>query len=129
MTTVSIHMPENTGLTGFTLYLRKTSDGTLVNTGGDSMTESPASSGRFTATVSEAWTETLAVVVLDSNSLAVRDGWLASGETIIKDSYPATTGVLEEIAKIPKEGETRRYTQVAASADDRTADVTIGASL
>jgi len=88
MTTVSIHMPENTGLTGFTLYLRKTSDGTLVNTGGDALTESPASSGRFTATVAESWTETLAAVVLDSNSLAVRDGWLAVGETIIQDSYP-----------------------------------------
>ena len=129
MTTVSIHMPENTGLTGFTLYLRKTSDGTLVNTGGDALTESPASSGRFTATVAEAWTETLAAVVLDSNSLAVRDGWLAVGETIVKDSFPAVPGVMTEIAKIPKEGETRRYTQVAASGDDKTADVTIGESL
>ena len=89
MTTVSIHMPENTGLTGFTLFLRKTSDGTLVNTNGDALTESPASSGRFTATVAEAWTETLAAVVLDSNSLAVRDGWLANGETIVRDGYPA----------------------------------------
>ena len=88
MTIVSIHMAENLGLTGFTLYLRKTSDGTLVNTGGDALTESPASSGRFTATVAESWTETLAAVVLDSNSLAVRDGWLAVGETIIQDSYP-----------------------------------------
>jgi hypothetical protein len=62
MTTVSIHMPENTGLTGFTLYLRNTSDGTLLNTGGDALTESPASSGRFTATVAESWAETLAAV-------------------------------------------------------------------
>lgn len=129
MTTVSIHMPENTGLTGFTLYLRKTSDGTLVNTDGDALTEDPAGSGRFTATVAEAWTETLAAVVLDSNSLAVRDGWLAVGETIVKDSFPAVPGVMTEIAKIPKEGETRRYTQVAASGDDKTADVTIGESL
>ena len=109
MTTVSIHMPENTGLTGFTLYLRKTSDGTLVNTGGDALTESPASSGRFTATVAESWTETLAAVVLDSNSLAVRDGWLAVGETVIRDAYPtdltdikgagwsSTTDTLEKI--------------------------------
>ena len=88
MTTVSIHMPENTGLTGFTLYLRKTSDGTLVNTDGDALTESPASSGRFTATVAESWTETLAAVVLDGSSLAVRDGWLAVGETIVRDGYP-----------------------------------------
>lgn len=96
MTTVSIHMPENTGLTGFTLYLRKTSDGTLVNTGGDALTESPASSGRFTATVAESWTETLAAVVLDSNSLAVRDGWLAVGETIVRDGYPGLTTEQEQ---------------------------------
>lgn len=92
MTTVSIHMPENTGLTGFTLFLRKTSDGTLLNAGGDALTESPASSGRFTATVAEAWTETLAAVVLDGNNLAVRDGWLASGETIVRDGYPSSGG-------------------------------------
>ena len=92
MTTISIHMPENLGLSGFTLYLRKTSDGTLVNTGGDALTESPASSGRFAATVAESWTETLAASVLDSNSLAVRDGWLAVGETVIRDSYPSASG-------------------------------------
>ena len=88
MTIVSIHMAENLGLTEFTLYLRKTSDGTLLNTGGDALTEDPAGSGRFTADVGESWSETLAAVVLDSNSLAVRDGWLAVGETIVRDSYP-----------------------------------------
>ena len=91
-TTVSIHMPENLGLSGFTLYLQKTSDGTLVNTGGDALTESPANSGRFIATVAESWTETLAASVLDGNGLAVRDGWLAVGETVIRDSYPSASG-------------------------------------
>ena len=131
MTTVSIHMAENLGLVnGFTLYLRKTSDGTLVNTDGDALAEDPPDSGRFVATVAEAWTETLAAsVVKDSSGLAERDGWLAVGETIVKDSLPAVPGVMTEIAKIPKEGETRRYTQVAASGDDKTADVTIGESL
>ena len=127
MTTVSIHMPENTGLTGFTLYLRKTSDGTLVNTDGDALTESPASSGRFTATVAESWTETLAAVVLDGSSLAVRDGWLASGETIVKDSYPAVPDISSELAKVPKAGSTHRYTQVASDSNLKTADVSIGA--
>jgi len=93
MATVSIHMPENTGVTGFTLYLRKTSDGALVNTGGDAMTETPSGSGRFTATVAEAWTETLHATVLDGSSLAVRDGWLADDSTIVQDSYPATVTV------------------------------------
>ena len=34
-----------------------------------------------------------------------------------------------EIAKIPKSGETRRYTQVAADSGNKTADVSIGAPL
>lgn len=92
MTTVSIHMAEQTGQSGLTLFLRKTSDGTLLNTGGDSLSESPASSGRFTATVAEAWTETLAASVRNGSSLTVRDGWLASGETIVRDAYPSAGG-------------------------------------
>lgn len=86
MTTVSIHMPEQTGLTGQTLYLRKTSDGSLLNTGGDSLTESPASSGRFEATVAEAWTELLHATVKSSGGLAVRDGWLNVGDTMVRDA-------------------------------------------
>ena len=111
MTTVSIHMAENLGLiNGFTLYLRKTSDGSLVNTGGDALAEDPPDSGRFAATVAEAWTETLAAsVVKDSSGLAERDGWLAVGETVIRDAYPtdltdikgagwsSTTDTLEKI--------------------------------
>ena len=92
MTTVSIHMAEQSGQSGLSLYLRKTSDGTLVNTGGDSLTESPASSGRFTATVAETWAETLAASVQNASSLIVRDGWLAEGETIVRDAYPSSGG-------------------------------------
>jgi hypothetical protein len=85
-------MPEQSGQTGLTLWLRKTSDGTLVNTGGDVLSESPASSGRFTATVAESWTETLAASVRNASSLTVRDGWLADGETLVRDAYPSTGG-------------------------------------
>lgn len=88
MSTISIHMPEQTGLTSQILYLRKTSDGVLVNTGGDALTEAPASSGRFTATVGETWAETLSVTVKSSDGFAVRDGWLAVGGTIVLDGYP-----------------------------------------
>jgi hypothetical protein len=34
-----------------------------------------------------------------------------------------------ELAKVPKSGETRRYTQVASSTGNKTADVSIGAPL
>lgn len=92
MPTVSIHMPEQSGETGQVLYLRKVSDGTLLNAGGDALAESPASSGRFTATVAESITETLHAVVV-SGSLTVRDGWMASGETIVRDGYPELSSV------------------------------------
>ena len=85
-TTVSIHMPEQSGQTGQALWLRKTSDGTVVNTGGDSLTEAPASSGRFIATVTEAWTELLHASVVKS-ALTVREGWLSVDATVVKDSY------------------------------------------
>lgn len=91
MPTVSIHMPEQSGQTGQLLYLRKTSDGTLLNAGGDALTESPASSGRFTATVAETISETLHAAVV-SGGLTVRDGWVAAGETIVRDGYPSGGG-------------------------------------
>lgn len=92
MTTVSIHMPEQSGQTGLTLFIRKTSDGTLLNAGGDALSESPASSGRFVATVAETWTETLAAAIRNAGGLTVRDGWLAAGETIVRDAYPSAGG-------------------------------------
>lgn len=92
MIVVSIHMPEQSGQSNLTLLLRQTSDGALLNTGGDALSESPASSGRFVATVAETWTETLAASVRNAGSLTVRDGWLASGETIVRDAYPSSGG-------------------------------------
>lgn len=92
MTMVSIHMPEQSGQSGLTLFLRKTSDGTLLNAGGDALSESPASSGRFIATVAETWAETLAASVRNASSLTVRDGWLAVGETIVRDAFPSSGG-------------------------------------
>jgi hypothetical protein len=85
-------MPEQSGQTGLTLFLRNASDGALLNAGGDALTESPASSGRFTADVAETWAETLAASVRNASSLTIRDGWLAVGETIVRDSYPSGGG-------------------------------------
>lgn len=95
MPTVSIHMPEQSGETGLSLYLRKVSDGALLNAGGDALTESPASSGRFTATVAETISETLHAAVV-SGGVTVRDGWVAAGETIVRDGYPGTGALTSE---------------------------------
>lgn len=91
MAEISIHMPEQSGQTGQTLWLRNTSDGTLLNAGGDALAESPASSGRFVATVAEAIAETVHCSVV-SGSLTVRDGWLAVGDAVVRDAYPSSSG-------------------------------------
>lgn len=88
MTTVSMFLPSMSGTSGNTLWLFKSSDYSLVNASGDALTES-GTSGWFTADVAEAWTETLAATVLDTNSLASGYGWLAVGETQVKDTQPA----------------------------------------
>lgn len=95
MTTVSIHMPEltqgTTGLaSGYTLKLSKPSDRSAVNGSGDSLLWAGAKF--LTAVVAETWSETLAVSIENASGLAVRDGWLASGETIVRDAYPSAGG-------------------------------------
>ena len=88
MPTITIHMPEQTGQTGLTLFIRKTSDGNLLNAGGDALTESPAASGRFVATVAETIAQVSHCTIRNAASLAVRDGWLSAGGTIVVDGYP-----------------------------------------
>ena len=86
MPTIVVHAGELTGLTGMTLELR-TLAGVITNTGGDALTESPASSGRFTATVAETISETHYAVVKLSSGVTARDGWLPRGATMIQDAY------------------------------------------
>jgi hypothetical protein len=88
-TTKTIFMPENTGRTGLVLELRLPA-GTLVNTGGSALTETPASSGRFTATVTQPITETLNATVKTAAGVAIREGWLADSSDLITPDYPVT---------------------------------------
>lgn len=91
MPTISLFAPELSGETTLTLELRVATSGVLTNAGGDALTESPASSGRFTASVDEA----LAVLhqaVVKSGPLTLRDGWLPAGETLVLDAYPSAGG-------------------------------------
>lgn len=90
MATIAVHAPELTGVTGLTLYLYSLA-GSVVNTGGDSLTETPSSSGRFVADVAETLGATTHARVHDASGV-VRDGWLPNGTTLIVDTYPATSG-------------------------------------
>jgi hypothetical protein len=80
--------PELTGETGLTLYLYTTA-GVLINTGGDALSESPASSGRFVATVAESISAIASARLHDAVG-PVRDGWLPVGSTLVQDEYPDT---------------------------------------
>ena len=95
MATVSMFLPSMSGTTGNTLWLYKSSDFSLVNTGGDALTES-GTSGWFTADVAESWTETLAATVLDTNSLASGYGWLAVGSTQIVDATAVLDSAVQD---------------------------------
>lgn len=86
MPTIAIHAPELTGETGLTMFLYSLA-GVLANTGGDTLTESPESSGRFEATVAESLSGIYNARVHDAGGV-VRDGWLPDGGTLVVDSYP-----------------------------------------
>jgi hypothetical protein len=90
MPTVAVMAPELTGLSGLSLYLYAT-DGTLLNSGGDALSESPSGSGRFTCTVGETIAALYHARVHDASGV-VRDGWLPSGTTLVIDSYPCESG-------------------------------------
>jgi hypothetical protein len=91
MSTVIVFAPQLSGTTGLSLYLRKTSDQSLLNAGGDSLTE-VSTSGWFSATVAEAWTERLSAAIIDTDGLCPQSGWLGVGETVVSD---VLTGAVE----------------------------------
>ena len=85
MATVSIFLPHLSGTAGLLLHLKKSTDYSVVNSGGDALTES-GSTGWFTADVAESWTVELSVTVIDADGLIPSAGWLGVGETIVCDS-------------------------------------------
>jgi hypothetical protein len=89
MPTVKVFAPQLSGTTGLALWLRKTSDQSLVNAGGDALTEiedvDENPTGWFSATVAETWTERLSAAVIDADGLVPQSGWLGVGETVVAD--------------------------------------------
>lgn len=92
MATIAIQAGELSGTSGLTLWVYLESTGVLQNTGGDSLSESPSSTGRFVATVAETLTGVMYCVVKDSGGYVVRDGYLDDGDTIVQPGYPSNGG-------------------------------------
>jgi hypothetical protein len=101
-----------------TLFLRK-SDGSLLNTGGDAMTES-GSTGVFTATLAESRTGlgSLAVRVCAGSETAdnlLYDGFLVEGSTVIDSTVAAVldSATLQKIDQILEDTGTTLPAQIA----------------
>ncbi len=98
-TTVYVDMPDLSGEAGpFYLFLRSKA-GALLNAGGDQLSEvqvSAANTGRWSATVAEAWTADLVARIYEGSSESaaaiVWAGWLPNGETELRAEYPSAAG-------------------------------------
>lgn len=97
------------GHTGSTTY-----GGRIVRASNSNVTVQITGSNHISADVHAFQTD-----VIDASALA------SSAVTEIQSGLATA----EELAKVPKSGETRRYTQVAANEGNKTADVSIGVPL
>jgi hypothetical protein len=87
---ITVWLDDQIGIAGQYLWLRK-SDGTLLNTGGDALTD-PDDTGLFSATLNESRTGlgTLRATITGSSDPtdAVAAGWLAESSALVVDDYP-----------------------------------------
>lgn len=98
MATIYVWLDDMVGVSGMYLFLRAAA-GTLVNTGGDVLTD-PDSSGLFRATVAESLTGlgTLRARVSTSSaeSGVFASGWLPEGGDTVREELPVDAGGLTE---------------------------------
>lgn len=101
MATVKVFMPDEIGNTSHTLYLYKSSDGTLLNTGGDALTETGAS-GWFSATVAETLAETYGGFVHNSAAALVHYGFLYLTTTVLDSSTAVSTVSVSSVTSVSR---------------------------
>lgn len=100
MATIKIFMANQTGITGLKVYLRSPVDFSLLNPGGDVLTES-GTSGWFTADISETRTTMLSVTVVNLGGLIPFSGWLSKGSDIVADvNSVISSDILNRLLKI-----------------------------
>ena len=94
MATISANLPLNAGDTGLTLFLYSLTDGSLLNTGGDSLTE--VANGFFQATVDETIEADLRADAKDSGGNLLASDTLYLGSSIVGQQPQVT--LIDEIA-------------------------------
>lgn len=115
--TITIEAPNLSGDPDLTLYLRSQVDNSLLNTGGDALTETSGSQGSFTATLAEtrATSVTYRMIVEDTAGVVWYD-WLDPGETRNREALNRVHPV-NDIADAVL---TRNVSNVEASVDEHT---------
>lgn len=82
MAVVGINLPLHAGVAGtYLIYLR--SAGVLLNTGGDTLTESAG--GYFTGTVAESFVADAYSALVTFNGTPIYSGWLEPSQSLIVD--------------------------------------------
>ncbi len=81
MATIFANLPAHEGETGLTLYLYNMTTGTVINPGGDALTE--IANGTFSAEVAEPLDQTLRADVEDSSNDVIASDTLWHGESVI----------------------------------------------
>lgn len=94
MATISANLPLNAGDTGLALFLYSLTDGSLLNTGGDSLTE--VANGLFQATVDETIEADLRADAKDSGGNLLASDTLYLGSSIVGQQPQVT--LIDEIA-------------------------------
>jgi len=99
MATIAVNLPLNVGVSGtYLLYLYNGS--TLLNTGGDTLTE--VGNGYFTATVAETVSATVAYRAdVTRNGTLLYSGWLQSGVSSVVDDPGANVKAVLGVAVTP----------------------------
>lgn len=131
-----------TGAT-LTLNLYAVGSSTVVNTGGDTLTED-GSTRRYTAAVAEALAGVYKARVVNGSGVVLYDGLVKVADdagtyqidyvvgqvdTEVAAIQAAIAAVQTEVDKIPRLGETYRHRQMAADEGDKSADVIIEAAV
>ncbi len=134
MVTQVVEFEMVTGETGATAKLFAPASDTVVASVAPS--EATNRKGVYSASFTDIAAGTYRLIGFGSDGVPLTDPlWVTltlTDATFIASIFAASTvgvATAAELAKVPKQGETRRYTQIAANAGSKTADVSIGAPL
>lgn len=112
--TIKIDLPGLQGQAGLTAWLYADADGTLLNAGGDALTESASTGGRFTFSLAETRSGNYRVNVLTSGGLTPYYGFLLAGQDLVRDVLPEYATAAQVNAEVLDALTTDTFAELAA---------------